>query len=269
MIIVCPNCQFSGHVPDSALASPHRARCLHCHFRFDVGVGSADRSWPELTRPAGLSAHDSATTPGGLSPSSSSYELEAMGGEDSRAVNLGAVPALTSEGPKPGGSSIPWRAQRIDAAAVEQPPTPQPSGRPPAANHEDLDNAGKSLGNNPWYARVLEVWGVLLLLWAFWIMLRSLVSGGASTAPNGSSRGRELVFSALAVSLLAPGAGSLFLLGDLGRYVRRLSLLREATGPSEPARGRRLAGSARRLRQVWSWSWSKREARPGSGHRNW
>src|SRR5208337_2304591 len=72
----------------------------------------------------------------------------------------------------------------------------------------------------PWYSRVLQVWGIVFLIWAAMILARSLflqfVPGSGPTSRP------DAVSSVVSVLLLVPGAAALFLLVDLGRYIRGL-----------------------------------------------
>jgi hypothetical protein len=75
---------------------------------------------------------------------------------------------------------------------------------------------------DPWYSRVLEAWGVFLLIWAAIIVGRSLLSLLART--DGQAAGNEIVSAVFSVLLLVPGAAGLFLLVDVGRYIRDLRI---------------------------------------------
>ena len=106
-----------------------------------------------------------------------------------------------------------------------------------------------SEASDPWYSRVLQAWGVVLLLWAAVILGRSLllifVSG--SGRPEGSL---ELVTSVISVLLLVPGAAGLFLMLDFGRYLRDLRF--QTPGPSVQSPLRHSASPiSLRLRRFW------------------
>jgi len=82
---------------------------------------------------------------------------------------------------------------------------------------------------------MLQVWGVVFLIWAAMIVARSVflpfVPGSGPTNPW------DAVSSVVSVLLLVPGAAALFLLVDLGRYIRGLrpQVPRFASKRSSPA----------------------------------
>jgi hypothetical protein len=84
----------------------------------------------------------------------------------------------------------------------------------------------------PWYSRVLEAWGVFFLIWATIIVVRSLFFLLART--DGQAAGAEIVSSVFSVLLLVPGAAGLFLLVDVGRYIRDLRIHIPAAGVAQP-----------------------------------
>jgi hypothetical protein len=73
----------------------------------------------------------------------------------------------------------------------------------------------------PWYSRVLQAWGIFFLIWALLILVRSVHS--LLTVGDIAAEGRDILSSVVSVLLLVPGSAGLFLLVDLGCYIRRLS----------------------------------------------
>jgi len=223
MIIQCPSCRFSGRIPSSAVDSPHSARCPKCRFRFELNALFADPvvgmlSESELDR----------------GPGSSSYELKAITEDleqpqpaadrhDPWGDEQGAVPSNGS-----GGDRVdPARSSISTATAPWETPAPSLS----------VSEAARA---EPWYSRVLQVWGIVFLIWAAMIVARSLflqfVPGSGSTSRS------DTVFSVVSVLLLVPGAAALFLLVDLGRYIRGLR-------PPPPRKARTTSSLARTVSQ--------------------
>ena len=203
MIIKCPNCQFSGRIPSYAVDSPHAARCPRCRFRFELHAHLAD---PDVVLLVESEPDDG--------PGSSSYELKAitdgLGRTDPAADrrdpwgdNQAAVP-FNGSGDAP---LDPARSSFLTAAAPRE--TPAPALAVPM-----------TAGAEPWYSRVLEAWGIVFLIWAAMIVARGLfLQFVPASGPTGRS---DAVSSLISVLLLVPGAGGLFLLADLGRYIRGL-----------------------------------------------
>jgi hypothetical protein len=220
MIIQCPNCRFSGRIPSYAVDSPYNATCPRCRFRFELHALLADPAvgmLAEVELDAG--------------PGSSSYELKAITGDleqpqttadrrDPWGDDQGAVPFNGSGD----GRVDPARTGFSTAAASRETPAPSLS----------VSEAARA---EPWYSRVLQVWGIVFLIWAAMIVARSLflqfVPGSGPTSRS------DAVSSVVSVLLLVPGAAFLFLLVDLGRYIRGLRPPepRIASERSSPARG--------------------------------
>ena len=74
---------------------------------------------------------------------------------------------------------------------------------------------------DPWYSRVLQAWGIFFLLWGVAILGRSVYH--LVTADHFATAGRDIFWSVVSALLLVPGSAGLFLLVDLGRYIRNLS----------------------------------------------
>ncbi len=202
MIIQCPNCQFSGRIPSYAVDSPYNATCPRCRFRFELHALLADPVVGMLAE----SELDSG-------PGSSSYELKAITenleqpqpeanrrdpwGDDPGAVAYGGNGDDRVDPARNGFSTTaPWKA-------------PEPFLSVPEA-----------AGPEPWYSRVLQVWGIVFLIWAALIVARSLF---LQFLPGSGPTSRfDAVSSVVSVLLLVPGAAALFLLVDLGRYIRGL-----------------------------------------------
>jgi predicted Zn finger-like uncharacterized protein len=218
MFIQCPNCRFSGRIPDHALGSGQSARCPKCRFRFELrlvhylpAVGAPfDSSFD------GSGADDGTAIEGDAG--SSSYELKAI--TDDFGAATGVVHASQSWGDRI-DDDHPDRDEIVDSA----PPrfsgiAARSEARKGSLLSERRLEAPPSSGlREPWYSRVLQVWGVVLLVWAFVIMARSLLP--IVSAGNGPPREGEATSAVISVMLLVPGAAALFLIVDLGRFLRR------------------------------------------------
>ena len=215
MIIQCPNCRFSGRVPSYAVDSPHIARCPKCRFRFELLAILAD---PDVGM---LAESESVTGPG-----SSSYELrgitETHSMADSRDPWENNEEAIPSNGS--GDARVdPARSSLSMAAAPWETPVPSLA-------------VWDAAGAEPWYSRVLQLWGIVFLIWAAMIVARSLflqfVPGSGPTSRS------DVVSSVVSVLLLVPGTAAFFLLVDLGRCIRGLRppTPREASAPSTSAK---------------------------------
>ena len=153
-----------------------------------------------------------------LDPGSSSYELKAM--TETHSVADSRDPWENDE------EAIPFNGSgdaRVDPARSSL--TAARLGK-----HQPLFLAvWDAAGSEPWYSRVLQLWGIVFLTWAAMIVARSLflqfVPGSGPTSRS------DAVSSVVSVLLLVPGAAALFLLVDLGRYIRGLRppTSREAT----------------------------------------
>jgi hypothetical protein len=213
MIIACPSCGFPGRIPSYAFASPYNARCPKCQYRFELGPRTASLTGKPGPDPFRSSEADDLELLRGGDPSSSSYELKAMGGEDAEAL-------------QPEESIDAWDdADDLDGAYARQDSShralPPPTGRlaGPAATSTPWSAESAELRlPEPWHARVLEGWGVLLLAWAALIVVQSLRRAGL--AGVGVTSGSEVVMAVIAVLLLTAGAGGLFWLVELGRHLR-------------------------------------------------
>ncbi len=211
MIIQCPNCRFSGRIPSYAVDSPHNARCPKCRFRFELLADSVVGMFAESELDA--------------DPGSSSYELKAVTDDlgqahsvaDSRDPWENDEEAIPFNGS--GDARVdPARSSLVTAAAPWETPAPSLA-------------VSDAAGAEPWYSRVLQVWGIVFLIWAAMIVARSLflqfVPGSGPTSRS------DAVSSVVSVLLLVPGAAAFFLLVDLGRYIRGLRppTSREASAP--------------------------------------
>ncbi len=219
MIIQCPNCQFSGRIPSHAVDRPHIAKCPKCRFRFELHALLADPIVEMLAEP------DSG-------PGSSSYELKAIS-EDfeqphpaaDQADPWGDDPGAVSFNGSGDGRVDPARSSFSTAAAPWETPAPALA----------VSEAARA---EPWYSRVLQVWGIVFLIWAAMIAARSLFL--QFVPASGPTSRPDAVSSVVSVLLLVPGAAALFLLVDLGRYIRGLRPPdpRNASERSSPAPAR-------------------------------
>jgi hypothetical protein len=237
MIIQCPNCGFPGRVPEHAIGTPHNARCPQCRYRFELDANLPELSLLAAANPNLPSPH-ALVSNGHGDPASSSYELK----------------AITDD--------VPDRAGRESAAAVWDAdddldilePAPAASVRRTAANSQSPDGAWLPAAPgdgsspvptvtagimDPWYSQVLQVWGIVFLAWAAILLVRSLYVMVAPTEGHPSWEA-NIIPTVIAVLLLVPGAAGLFLLVDLGRYIRSLrpspSGLSAGLGGSRPGR---------------------------------
>jgi hypothetical protein len=233
MIIQCPNCGFSGRVPKRVFDIPHQARCKRCQHLFDLNrLVDVVPSMP--SPPSWISHLDPAQANHALADasSSSSYELKAI------TDDFGLMKeAEDPEDEWPDRDHDPYRraaAKLIEASRQARAPEALPAGPRslPQACQQPM-----ALGSaiDPWYSRVLEAWGVFLLIWAAIIVGRSLLSLLART--DGQAAGNEIVSAVFSVSLLVPGAAGLFLLVDVGRYVRDLRIHSPAAIEGQPGKG--------------------------------
>jgi hypothetical protein len=86
---------------------------------------------------------------------------------------------------------------------------------------------------------------VFFLIWATIIVVRSLLSLLART--DGQAAGNEIVTEVFSVLLLVPGAAGLFLLVDVGRYIRDLRIHAPAAVVSQTGK----AGTAPLTVRLW------------------
>jgi hypothetical protein len=231
MIIQCPNCGILGRVPNDAFDIPRQARCKRCHHQFDLSrlvdtVSSmASPPWISGVNPT-RSDHAFAD------PSSSSYELKAI------TDDFGLIKeAEDLDDEWPDEQHDPYRratAKLIKASSQSLAPEALPTT---SASLAPAYQQPMSLGSamDPWYSRVLEAWGVFLLIWAAIIVVRSLLSLLALT--DGQAAGNEIVSAVFSVLLLVPCAAGLFLLVDVGRYIRDLRIHSTAAMVGQAGRG--------------------------------
>ena len=99
-----------------------------------------------------------------------------------------------------------------------------PQSEPSAAGRE----------TDPWYSRVLIVWGVVFLIWAALILSLGLYR--LLVPSENLPIGAEIVPTVVAVLLLVAGAAALFLLVDLGRHIRGLQASAENPEGLMPSR---------------------------------
>lgn len=222
MIIECPNCGFSGRIPRYAVTVPHLARCLRCRHQFE----------PIVRFPASLGAdvpNGSPAAARGGDPGASSYELKAIAEELGTGVETRGGQDPWAEG------SDPWD-EHDDVV-----PAPSKEDAPPvrASVLTHLLRLGTVARRepglvDPWYARILQAWGIFFLLWAAGIVGANLLY--LAKAESIAIAGRETIWSVLSVLLLVPGAAGVFLLVDAGRLVRSLSGQgEERGGAGEPS----------------------------------
>ena len=142
MIIQCPNCRFSGRIPSHAVDSPHIARCPKCRFRFELLALLAGSD-------VGMLAESESVT----GPGSSSYELKAI--TETHSVADGRDPWENDEEAIPFNGSGDARvdpARSILSTAAAPWETPAPSLA-----------VWDAAGAEPWYSRVLQLWGIVFL----------------------------------------------------------------------------------------------------------
>jgi hypothetical protein len=219
MMIQCPNCGFSGKVPKRAFDIPHQARCKRCHHQFDLSR-LVDAISP-VASPAWISGIDSRQADRVFADASlsSSYELKAITddfGLLKEADDLDDEWADQEQDPYRRAA-----AKLIQASSQPLAPEALPAG--PASvvpAYQQPVPLGSAI--DPWYSRVLEAWGVFLLIWAAIIVVRSLLSLLPLT--EGQVAGNDIVSAVFSVLLLVPGAAGLFLLVDVGRYIRDLRI---------------------------------------------
>ena len=254
MIIKCPNCGFSGRIPSYALGSPHSARCPKCAFRFELRAHSLQPVPGMIAIEVG--GNYSLDAPGS-DPNSSAYELKAIT-EDFSAANgwdtsEHTPEELADEPPLQASQQIINGNPRATQASDRAIPLPSVS---------DLQAAPRTGTADPWYSRVLQVWAIVLLIWAAVILGRSLFLMFLPGS-NGPVAGDSLISTVVSVLLLVPGAAALFLLVDFGRYIRDLqSLTRNSSvGISEQHVSSPIG---LRLRQFWNRPFRAPSVGPGN-----
>ncbi len=216
MMIQCPNCGFSGRVPDYAVGSPHNARCPRCRFRFELGSYIPQFPIAEITSDRSSQLQASSHVRNG-DPGSSSYELRAI--SDDQLDLIATVPDDELDPDMEDGEGL--DASRPSNGHVSG--LPDPGGRRPldaTRNGESHGLMPSEAAGDPWYTFVLQIWGVVFLAWAGILLLRSLYlmfAGSPSSGDHG-----DVLATVIAALILVPGSAGLFLLVDLGRYVRGL-----------------------------------------------
>jgi hypothetical protein len=218
MMIQCPNCGFSGRIPNYAFAIPHHARCPECRHQFELGW---ELSGISVKKAAATVEAPSDKTNGRRSddPSSSSYEIKAvtddLGDSSSNGSagyswgdlqDDGQFEEIVQHWPVAARANASRRPESLEDEAVERSTT----GRKPTRD-----------ATEPWHWRVLQGWGVFFLAWATLIAACSLYNTLFPVTPPGFRT--ELITAVISVLLLVPGAAGLFLLVDLARYIRGLS----------------------------------------------
>lgn len=213
MIIACPQCGFSGKVPDHAALVPHQARCPKCRCRFDIG--DPDVQIPEPVGRTDL-RHDLARPR--LDPSDSSYELDPI------------VDGFE------GVWDVPWGEEFEDGEAV-----PSPTATPHAAVSEVRpgprnrvpDWVFRPFRPAMWRIRLFQVWAVLLLVWAAWIVVRTAVALSRMDDSQFLSN-NDLLRPIVAVVVLVSTSALLCLSVDVSRRLIRLTYA-PTFPPPEPA----------------------------------
>ncbi len=250
MIIQCPDCGFSGRVPESALGVPHRATCPKCRRRFIpraslIAAGLCDRRPFSSVVEADLAAEN---------PESSSYELRAMtedGGTAEEPARAHSLPAMGGCADHRPGAEV---TDRAGPTASE--PTDVTLPAVGTSSPASLEFTIAPPGAGPWYARVLQVWGIVLLIWAALILARYLLR--TNLTGEGSPGNGQLLSTVIAVLLLVAGAAGLFVAVDFGESLRA-GLWTPATCP---ASSKAALPRARGLRLGWSWHRSLRKPEP-------
>jgi hypothetical protein len=211
MNIQCPQCGFSGRVPNYVAAVPHHARCPKCQFRFDIGdlavqipdsIDGAARHElrHDLTRPR-------------LDPSSSSYEIEALtedfssddeadrAGQDWDDDWDGAIePDDTGSKPLARPLALPRFLRSGDGSAPD--PT---TGR----------ERGAASNATPWHFRLFHVWAIVFIAWAALIGSRAVLA--TILRDDDFLFSKATIWPVASVVLLVAASAGLFLLMDLSR----------------------------------------------------
>jgi hypothetical protein len=215
MIIQCPNCGFWGKIPKYAVAIPHYARCLRCRHQFELApyLPGGLRGEPSLASPevdAGRSGTGHEDDPG-----SSSYELKAITADADTELATSDIKDPWDEEPE--GARADGETGRSPGVAVSAVAIPVTV----ASLRHRLASAFLAGPMDPWYSRVLQAWGIFFLIWALLIVVRSVHA--LLTVADAAAEGRDILSSVVSALLLVPGSACLFLLVELGRYIRRLS----------------------------------------------
>lgn len=183
-------------------------------------------------------------------------ESEPQGGADASSYELKAITDdLGQQGPAANRRDT-WEDEQDEGAfnesgdvRVDPIRSPSSTVAGPWETPAPTIAVSEAVGVEPWYSRVLQAWGVVFLVWAAMIVARALfLEFFSGSEPMSRS---EPVSSVVSVLLLVPGAAALFLLVDLGRYIRGLR-------PSSPTNASTTSPSASpfslKLRPSRSWS---------------
>jgi hypothetical protein len=256
MIIQCPNCGFSGNVPNRVFEIPHQARCKRCHHRFDLSR-LVDAMSP-MVSPSWISVIDPAQAePAFADASSSSYELKAI------TDDFGLMKeSEDTDDQWPDQGQDPYRraAAKLIRASSQTIAPEALHAAPASVAPAYLQPVPLGSAIDPWYSRVLEAWGVFFLIWATIIVVRSFLLLLART--DGQGAGNEVVSAVFSVLLLVSGAAGLFLLVDVGRYIRDLRIHAPTTEVGQVGK----AGSTTLTVRLWRMkAWIHRASRAVHG----
>jgi hypothetical protein len=148
-------------------------------------------------------------------PGSSSYELRAISEDDDAG----------EDGTQDAGSGEFYGDVRRASSKLLALPGPASSDLVDDSTHiaESSSSAGlqpvdASEGTDPWYARILHIWGIVLLVWAALVLGRDLPVLYFSPEPATSNG--QLISTVISVLLLVAGAAGLFVAVDFGRSLR-------------------------------------------------
>ena len=250
MIIQCPQCGFSGRIPNSALGRSQLATCPICRCRFSLRASSSTAS------PAHPRASAAADRPGD-DPNSSSYELRAMTWESDAEDDAFPAEILAGEATHDTIENSRREHELLDVPGETafQPAELAATTTGPLLSASPGSDVGQR-GVEPWYRLLLQIWGVVLLVWATFILGRDLLRTNLSG--QGPSGNGDLISTVISVLLLVAGAASLFLAVDYSR-----SLHAGLRPPGASQTGMKTAfrrALASRLRK--SWRWPARTAQP-------
>jgi hypothetical protein len=178
-------------------------------------------------------------------PDSSSYELRAITEEIGIDDKGPGEEALTSKGATkeskvadaPPDKPVPLPSE-VTAAASRVVGSDSPAGPEPAEVLGVVET---------WYSRVLQVWGIVLLVWAALILGRSLLR--ASLTGEVSPGDGHPIPIVISVLLLVAGAAGLFLAVDYGRSLR--AGLRSKPSDQARAKPTLVYPPGMRLRRSW------------------
>lgn len=208
MIIACPQCGFSGKVPDHAALAPHQARCPKCRCRFDIGDPGV-----QIPEPAGRADLRHDLTRPRLDPSDSSYELDPIvdGFEGVWDVPVGEE---FEDAAEPAAVTAPAAVAGFRALDLRRAPAWMFWLFRPSA----------------WRIRLFQAWALLFLVWASWIVVRTAVA--ASRLDDAHFFSNDLLRPIIAVVVLVSTSALLCLSVDVSRRLARLTY-----GPHPPSAG--------------------------------